>query len=207
MGSLSCIHAGRCIANLCEKWSASVGEGHQCKRWFVFCSHLGSFSTLYLWALIGICRWASPISEVIDNRSGILASHYFCYLSGLGILSMSCCDRITKNAEIYNYAKRKYLSSFGTPSIYCLWQYCLSSDTVTSSKCHYFARFTFCKEAFLAHKSLVDICNDRLDTLKCILIYLSSCKFGNWYWHLDWPFQIRQYSQIWRLVLTTRISA
>ena len=40
---------------------------------------------------------------------------------------------------------------------------------VTSAKCHYFACFTFCKQAFLAHNSLVDICNDCLDTLKCIL--------------------------------------
>ena len=95
--------------------------------------------------------------------------------------------------EIHKYAKRKYLSSLAIPSMYCLWQYCLSSDTVTSAKCHYFACFTLCKQAFLAHNSLVDICNDCLDTLKCILTWvLANLAIEiNWYWHLNWPFQIR----------------
>ena len=91
--------------------------------------------------------------------------------------------------------------------MYYFWQYCLSSDTVTSAKCHYFACLTFCKQAFLSHKSLVDICKDCLDTLKWILIRaLENLAIGiKWYWHLNWPFLMRlifvaKYSQIWRLV-------
>ena len=145
--------------------------------------------------MIGICRWASPISEVIDNRSGILASHYFCYLSGLGIFSMSCCDR---NLELL----QKYTNTQNANTCLVLEPHqCTICDNIAFPQTLWPQRSVTIFPVLLSANRHFWLTSLQWTFVTTALTHLNASlrtwAFANlaiginWYWHLDWPFQIR----------------